>query len=1601
MAGFGGAVKLTGESEYRRALKQITQNLKTMSSEMKRVSTQYASSDRSIQTLTAKQKSLESILSKQKATLQQVSNAYNSFKQKVESQTQAHQKLEKEYQDAVQELEKIKQTSGETSQEYQKQAQKVAELAQAVSKSTDAENQNAIALGKLETQLNNAQAEVNKTTNELKDNASAMQKVSQEAKQSESAYSQLTSKIDSQKSKLEQLKREYVSTVLEQGKNSKSARELKSQIDQLNSELQQNVSKLNSAEAELKDYDSALEGARQAGDKASDGFTVMKGALASLVADGIRRAVSAMKELAKEVVVVGATFDSSMAEVEAISGATADQMEQLTAKAKEMGETTKFTASESGEALKYMAMAGWKTEDMLSGLEGIMNLASASGEDLATTSDIVTDALTAMGYSAGDATQLADVMASASSNANTNVSLMGETFKYVAPLIGAMGYNMEDTAVAIGLMANAGVKGTQAGTALRSTISRLASPTADVEKAMKDLGISLQDENGEMKSLDKVMRELRKSFSGLDEVQKAQYATSIAGKNALSGFLAIVNSSDEDFNKLTLAVNNSAGASERMASTMLDNVGGQFTILKSQIEGIYLTVYQKLEPTLRKAMTQISKSLKEVNWESFGRTAGEALTKLVNGFTWVLNNGKTVTSIVSGLVGAFVASKVTGFALQITQLVSGLMTAYTATGSLTGAMATLNLTMLANPITAVVAGFVGLGVAMYALNKEAKQVDVEMEALSDAIAEQSTKVESAKESWDSLNEARQESLNKGMTELSHYQSLYDELTGLVDANGKVKEGYEGRAQFITSTLADALGLEISYVDGVIEGYDELASSIDTVMEKKRAQIILDSQESAYADAIANQAQKVRELNDASELLNQTKEKRDEVEKEYQDLVKQSNDALVAGNEEAGRSYAELAGARKADLDQLNEEVSQAQSDYDTLEGIVADYVDAVATYEANQALFMEGKYDEMATTVWQFADDVEQAGDEQKKSLEQQKQDTETHLSQVEKRYKETGSEIYKSQIDADKKQLQEIDKNLKQYESTTNTGLTSVEKEWARGLGQQLSTITGKKVEFKSAGDNQMQMYVNGIKTGEPKTKTEMQSIASSSLATLRGYNSDYNTIGYNYSVGVGSGVSSGSGSVMSRIRSMANDMVATLKANLKVKSPSRVTMEIGKYFAQGFGKGIVDEEKSVKKQVAQFGTSTVSSLNEALKVINRVNKENAKKSSAELSKIYVSQAKTRVNELKKANKLTETEEVNFWQTIVNHTKKGTSAYNSAVSNLASAKNNLKNDISKATKTFITDVNKANTDLQKKIKELKNTYKEAVAKRQEEVMNSFGLFDAVTLNEKVGENELLNNLNAQVKTLKKYNSVMASLRKKISNQDLIDELESMGVENLSTLQSIASMNKSELKEYQTLYEQKKKLSNKIAKAENADLLAQTNAQIESLKKSTDKQIATIKKTYLKNLKKLGVEGNKESVNVGKQITSGISAGITAGFKSVNKTTKNQINSMLKEIKKQLGIKSPSRVFRDEVGDNLALGIGQGFEETMQLVKQQMQDAIPTSFDTGTAITGARYESSSNNMSMDSMVSAFKEALGQVKIVIDDEVAGEFINKTVSNLIYT
>lgn len=367
-------------------------------------------------------------------------------------------------------------------------------------------------------------------------------------KENQTASKRLSDEIKNQEDKLQDLKKQYINVVLEQGKNSKEAKSLSKEMKDLNGELKDNKQKLSDATEQAGEFADALEDAdRKASSAATGGFTIFKGVVADLVSNGIQKGIEELKNLSLSAVDTGMTFTSSMSNVKALSGATAEEMEALTEKAEEMGKKTSFTASQSADALGYMALAGWNTEEMLDGIDGVLNLAAASSMDLATASDIVTDAMTAFGMSADETNRFVDVLAATSTSSNTTVEMLGQSFKYVGAICGAMGYSIEDAGVALGMMANSGIKAEQAGTSLRSLLTRLstnagasANSLGALDILTQRLGVSFYDSSGNARDLSDVLVETRAAWAGLNVEEQVNYAKKMAGKEAMTGFLALM-----------------------------------------------------------------------------------------------------------------------------------------------------------------------------------------------------------------------------------------------------------------------------------------------------------------------------------------------------------------------------------------------------------------------------------------------------------------------------------------------------------------------------------------------------------------------------------------------------------------------------------------------------------------------------------------------------------------------------------------------------------------------------------------------------------------------------------------------------------------------------------------------------------------------------------------------------------------------------------------------------------------------------------------------------------------------------------------------------
>ena len=1032
------------------------------------------------------------------------------------------------------------------------------------------------------------------------------------------------------------------------------------------------------------------------------------------VATAVSAVSTALGGAAAAAVKVGVSFESEMSKVSAISGATGDDLQKLTDKAKEMGAKTKFSASESAQAMEYMAMAGWKTQDMLSGIEGIMDLAAASGEDLATTSDIVTDALTAMGLAASDSTHFANVLAAASSNANTNVSMMGETFKYAAPVAGALGYNIEDLSQAIGLMANSGIKGTQAGTALRSVLTRLAKPPKEASAALDKYDISMKNADGSMKTLMQVMENMRDSLQGLPADEQAAAAAAIGGQEAMSGLLAIVNASQGDFDKLASAIKNADGTAANMSETMQDNLEGAVTILKSSLEGLGIEIYESLDTPLKDTAVQATQAVGDMTnafkngglksavkeagnifadfavdaashapemvdtavdfIESFisgvsgnkGRlltAAAEVAESIAGGLASLLpaelkkpaqdavealseslnsgglkSAGKKAVSVFKnltkaagtlakvalppvtkaidllsgnlGVVAPLVAGATTALKLYSTatkvsknqtnlnaaalarltamekanalQLVASnggltlretLMGVYSGqigvttalTGLWTKAQTALNAAMASNPIGLLVTAGAALaaciGTAILLTDDEAASTDRLTEA-------QKENIQAAQDEIDSINEkaaARQKNIQAATSEIDNAEALWGELQKIVDANGKVQAGQEARAAYITGELSSALGIEISLSDGLIQNYSDLKKSVYDLIAAKKAEAVLDSMKSDYADAMKEQADKAAELADAYEKLSSKKSKIAELEKE---LEAESANAVVMGYDaqsEAIVRNTEKYGELKEKLEKAGSGLEELQANFDAANAAMQDNQKVISDYSSLTEAAMSGNTDTINSALAEIQSGIDttlEIGSEA--AIEQASAMTDKLTS------------IFSAEKDGAMQLTQQTKDGLTEAMgialNQVGTGADQI-KEVLKNAGEDGSAamaqakISGTLSTEAQAG---MESFLKGFSGLDEKTKETWSQAWYGALEGLEGFET-----------------------LVDPAEQGADAFLQSLITTLDVHSPSRAVKEIFSYVWPGAVEGLNEGQE----ELTSSGTGVISRLLEAMR--------------------------------------------------------------------------------------------------------------------------------------------------------------------------------------------------------------------------------------------------------------------------------------------------------------------------------------------------------------------------------------------------------------------
>ena len=1056
--GFGGAVKLTGESEYRRALNQITQSLKEVSSEMKLVTSQYDTNDKSAKALTAQQEVLSKKYSDEVSKINILKQQYEAMSKQYDDNANKHKNLVDEYNTEKNKLDEIGRTLGETSEEYKNQQEKVDKLAQDIVKSTQAQDANEKSMSRMRIEINKAEADANNTAKEM---------------------------------------------------------------DNLGKETE--------------------EAGKQAQESADGGWTMMRGILADLASSAIKNVLSGLKKLGGAVVDIGKQAYANYSNYEQLVGGIEtlfkDSSSLLINYANNAYKTAGISANE------YMEQATSFSATLLQGLGG--------------------DTAKAVEYANMAIIDMAD-----------NVNKMGGEMSSVQNAyqgFAKQNYQMLDN-----------LKLGYGGTA--SEMARLINDSGVLGKTVKVTAKTVKDV----------------PFATIiDAIHRTQEQIGITGATALEASSTIEGS--------TKSIKS---AWQNLLTGLGDENADLRGLTKNLVDGV-VTLLQNMIPRVKQiiqGMITTAKSLLRQFAPELANTLIPAIEKIINGIrevaTFISKNFPTIVDWVTKLAIAFGA---VATALTITSTISAVTTALAGleagVGAVTKAQAIWNAVMSANPIGALVVAIGALVAGLVILNNT-------MAPLPDGIAETTAqlederdRIEETTQRWHDLEQAQAELVAQGMGEMEYYQNLADELKTLVDENGNVKKGYEDRVAFITSELSKATGIEIEQIDGVIQNYQTLRSEIDKTLEKKKAQILLDSQETLYKEAIIGQKDALVGMNEAQDRLNKSTEDMADVEgrlndawKEYNQIkseVDWTDEESIASRNEEILAITNTINELNKEKDARQEQYDIAKENYDKQEDLVKKYAFNIGQYEKNMQLAHNEAYDLMTNDTWDYVKEFEGAGDAKKKQLQTEIDAEKTHMQVLYELYKSSGSDLYKQQFEDSAKRHKALTDQMKQYETSTEKGLDTVNTIWEKSMGEQLSEITGANWEFKRNAEGLVQAYCDGIAIGEPKTRTEMENLVKDSINELTKNKKGFEHAGEDFVIGVKNGVDNKKGSVFTTIKNFGKSLLGRLKSSLQEQSPSKATDEMGQFLLMGLDRGIKKKEQGTLKDVSDFGASVIDALN------------------------------------------------------------------------------------------------------------------------------------------------------------------------------------------------------------------------------------------------------------------------------------------------------------------------------------------------------------------------------------------------------------------------
>ena len=1174
-------------------------------------------------------------------------------------------------------------------------------------------------------------------------------------------------------------------------------------------------------------------------------------------------------------------FDKQMSEVQAISQSTSEQFEDLRQTAIDLGGSTSFSASEVAAAMTEMAKAGWDSSEIISGMEGVLDAAAASGENLASVGTIVADAITGFGLSAQDSTRVADLLTQAANSGTIGITDLAESYKYIAPIAKTMDFSIEDVTTAITALSTAGIKGSQAGTALRTMLSSMVKPTELVQGVMDELGIELADNQGNFYSLNDILNDMRETFSKLTPEEQAYYANILAGREGMSGLMAILSMTQEEYDKISDSMQNASGVADQTAAVMQDNLAGAVEQLGGALESAAIVIGDRLVPYIRQLADFITMLIDKFNGLSeqqqdfiikmglIAAAVGPALLILSK----IISVGTTIAGVF-GAIGAAVGEATTlisaGFTGMATQAgligkavaivldpINALRNIFT---SLVGAI---------NPVAAVIGVLVGAFMTLwntsYEFRTQMLSIWTEIKSnVSREIEGISEKLSSFGISFSGIIETI-----KGLW-MGFVNIISPLFTGAFSTIGDIIVGV---LQTVSGFVSVVQGLVVGNMNIVASGISSIFSSVLTTVMNVGANIL------STIGGIAGKLLSTMGFDKAGAI----------VEAFFNNLANfvRTVPAIVG---QFINAFTKLPQAVENLLNNAGNAIRQWGID------TAKNATTAARNFVNNVSNGLKG-----------LAGKVKNAVNGALNAIQ-------TWAGNIAKRATTAASNFVKNVL----------------------KGLQNLPSSIANKLTNALNSVTKWGSQLLQKGKEAIKKLIDGVKSGASNIASQVMSI------------------GRNIVDGVWQGVQNAAGTFASNIRNFFSNLVNSAKSALEIASPSKVfDVEVG----QNIVKGII---QGVDKQ-----------------------KKNADKNAKELSNLYVKAAEDRLEKLKKNRDMDAEDEMLYWQIMLRECKKGTDGYKKVTNKLKDLRKDVAKEMQQTYKQYQSDLKQITDDYETSVNEiwakahedvakLQEEYDNAIASRQESILNAFDLFEEFKSETENTTESMIENIRSQVEAIEEWDKTLDLLRQRGVTEGLLTELQNLGVEALADMKVLNSMTDQQLREYVNLWNQRNNAALTRSMKEN-DKQEFIN-QVQKVMNDAEYQISVLTGQYEEELRKLGSLTFESSIMVGNNIIYGLSNGISNTESVLYNQLQNLTNGIVNTVNASLGIASPSKVFA-EIGEYTIEGFGKGFTSGMKDVQRNVDSDFYDLSDVDLTMF---------NLTMDTMLQKYKNVISQMKGLLKD-----------------